>query len=87
MSCDDGHTFFVDFHEFESCECKIQKCGSSYDTTGVEVVSSGGAEERSKRSFIEDLTDSAAMDKDRKERYRRNLLNDLAMLHATKKKR
>ena len=87
MTCDDGHTFFVDFHEFQSCECKIQKCGSNYDTSGVEVVSAGGTEERSKRSFMDDLNDSATMNKESKERYRRNLLNDLAMLHANKKKR
>jgi len=87
MKCDDGHTFFVDFHEFQSCECKIQKCGSNYDTSGVEIVSAGGTEERSKRSFMDDLNDSVTMNKESKERYRRNLLNDLAMLHANKKKR
>jgi len=86
MTCDDGHKFFVDFHEFQSCECKIQKCGANYDTSGVEIISSGGSEERSKRSFIEDLADSN-MDKLTKERHRRNLLKDLALLHANKKKR
>jgi hypothetical protein len=86
MTCDDRHTFFIDFHEFTQCECKIQKCGAAYDTSGVEIVSTGGSQERSKRSFIEDLAETA-MDKDTKERHRRNLLNDLAMLHASKKKR
>merc|ERR1712198_427162 len=86
MTCDDGHKFFVDFHEFQSCECKVQTCGSNYDVSDVEVISAGGAQERNKRSFIDDLAGSA-MDKSMKDRHRRNLLNDLAMLHANKKKR
>jgi len=86
MACVDGHKFFVDFHEFQSCECKIQKCGNNYDTSGVEIVTSGGGEERSKRSFIEDLAETG-LAPETKERQRRNLLNDLAMLHANKKKR
>lgn len=86
MVCDDGHEFYVDFHEFLSCECKVEKCGASYDVSGVDIVNPGGSEERLKRSLIEDLADSA-MDQATKDRHRRNLLNDLALMHAKKKKR
>lgn len=84
MSCDDGHQFLVNFHEFTECACKSEVCGASYDVSNVKVTNSGGSEVIDKRSLFDDLDN---MDADAKARHRRNLLNELAMMHANKKKR
>lgn len=86
MTCDDGHRFFVDFHEFKQCQCKVETCGASYDTSSVTIKDPSGIQDLEKRSLFTDL-DFDSMDEATKARHRRDLLNTLAMLHTNKKKR
>lgn len=85
MTCQDGHQFHVDFHEFKQCQCKIETCGTNYDTSSVKVTNANGIEELEKRSIFD--LDFDSMDEVTKAKHRRALLDTLAMLHTNKKKR
>lgn len=87
MSCTSGHEYTAKFHEILDCNCAPQRCSAKYDVSGINIETSDGADTAEKRSIFERLGDIEQMDDETLQRHRRNLLNDLALIHAKKKKR
>jgi len=84
MKCEDGTAFQTLFNEILSCQCKTTSCPSSYNANSIEIRSDSGKPE--KRSLFENL-DISQMDEKTINRHRRNILNDLAMVHTKNKRR
>lgn len=70
------------FYEILSCSCRKVACASTFNLNNVQVE---GAQ--SKRSLFDSLDELPQMDDDTLTRQRKTLLNDLALLHAKKKKK
>jgi len=87
MSCPDNHSYTEMYHEILSCECRKQSCTAKYNVGDVEISTEDGSAIKEKRSLFDRLEDGEQMDDATLQRHRRSLLNDLAMIHAQKKKR
>lgn len=71
------------FYEVQSCSCKRTRCDSAFNMKQVRDEE----EEMSKESLLRSIEDMPEMDDDTARRQRRSLLNDLAMVHAKKKRK
>jgi hypothetical protein len=80
MKCTDGSSIKVKFIEITGCSCKITTCSSSFNQKSVQV----GDEETPEKNFFDtieqmkDIDDAAS---------RKDLLNDLALMHLKKAKK
>ena len=81
LKCQNGETERASFFEIQSCSCAETRCDSSFNMNQVRDESA------SKKSLLESIEDMPDMDDDAARRQRRSLLNDLAMVHAKKKRR
>jgi len=82
MTCDDKSKITTTYYEILSCSCGKVTCASTFNMDNVHVEDT-----QSKRSLFESLDEIPDMDDDTLTRQRRTLLNDLALLHAKKKKK
>ena len=71
------------FFEIQSCSCAESRCDSTFNMNQVRDEN----QSPSKKSLLESIEDMPDMDDDTARRQRRSLLNDLAMVHAKKKRK
>jgi hypothetical protein len=81
LRCVGGETITSKFYEILSCACELTRCDSTF---GMNNIVRDSIPKKSFRESMESLPD---MDDDIAKRQRRELLNDLALVHAQKKKR
>lgn len=84
MTCNDEAKTKISttYYEILSCSCRKVTCASTFNMDDVQVERA-----QSKRSLFESLDEIPDMDDDTLTRQRKTLLNDLALLHAKKKKK
>ena len=88
VECDDGKKYETQYSQITSCACKKQACEARPAVNDVTITDANdGAEMLEKRSLLHQLEELDRMDKATLQRRRRELLNDLAMIHAQKKKK
>ena len=81
MRCSDGYQYNTVYHEITACQCRVETCTARYDTSKIDISNAAGANIKDKRSIFENI------DTNMTERKRRDLLNDLARMHVSKKKK
>jgi len=85
LKCANGATLKTTFYEIQSCSCKRTRCDSSFNMNQVGDDEEETTETKSLLKSIEDL--DTEMDDDTARRQRRSLLNDLALVHAKRKRK
>jgi len=85
MKCDKVEDLVqATYHEILSCSCEPTRCDSTFNMDSVNVQEDDRMARRSLLRSIETMPD---MDDDTARRQRRSLLNDLALVHAKKKRK
>jgi len=84
LKCANGATMKATFYEVKSCSCKRTRCDSVFNMNQARDEE----EPEKKKSLLQSLEDiDTEMDDDLARRKRRSLLNDLALVHAKKKRK
>ena len=83
LKCENGGNVRSSFYEILSCSCATTRCDSSFNVNRQRDVS----DVNSKKSLLRSIEIMPEMDDDTARRQRRSLLNDLALVHAKKKRR
>jgi len=81
LQCADKTAMKTTFYEVLSCSCQKTTCTSSFNNAKVKVEG-----QNVKRSLFDSIDDIQDMDDETLQIKRRSLLNDLALIHAKKKK-
>merc|ERR1712154_410856 len=81
MKCSNGEKITAKFYEILSCVCELTRCDSTF---GMNRIVRDSTPQMSFKQSMEALPDT---DDDIAKRRRRQLLNDLALVHAQKKRK
>jgi len=86
MTCGgyDQVQIYSTFHVIQECACHVTTCETSYNLDKVTVVEKSGIV---KRSLLDSIGQMKDMDDSDSRRYRRSLLNDLAVVKAQAQKK
>jgi hypothetical protein len=84
LKCANGSTVKTTFYEIQSCSCKQTRCDSVFNMNQARDEE----ESTNKKYLLQSIEDlGTEMDDDLARRQRRSLLNDLALVHAKKKRK
>merc|ERR1711925_1692 len=81
LKCADKTVMHTTFYEILSCSCERTTCASSFNANKVNVQGD------TTRSLFDEIDNIQDMDDDTLQLQRKSLLNDLALIHAKKKKK
>jgi len=88
LECENGAKEQTTFYEIQSCSCQRTRCDSSFNMDEATKRSLLDEEDlKTKKSLLQSIGDMPETDDDNARRQRRSLLNDLALVHAKKKRK